>query len=171
MQPKPNPIAPGVSRRTVLRGAVAAGAFSIIPRHVLGQDPDEPSPSKKITFAAVGCAGQAGSDIEALTRAGGQLLAFTDIDGGRASAAAGRYPQAKRFVDFHEMLAAVADKVDAVLVAIPDHNHAVAAMAAIKAKKHVYCEKPLAHSVYEVRALMKAAKELGVITQLGNQGK
>jgi predicted dehydrogenase len=68
------------------------------------------------------------------------------------------------------MLDQVADGVDAVLVATPDHCHAVAAMAAIKRKKHVYCEKPLAHSVWEVRALMKAAAEQGVVTQLGNQG-
>jgi predicted dehydrogenase len=170
MKPTDQRVRHVVSRRTVLRGAVAAGAFSIVPPHVLGQDRDQPSPSKKITFAAVGAAGQAGSDIEALTRAGGQLVACADVDGRRAAAAAQRYPQAKKFVDYREMLDAVGDKADAVLVAVPDHCHAVAAMAAIKAKKHVYCEKPLAHSVWEVRALMKAAREHGVITQLGNQG-
>jgi predicted dehydrogenase len=159
-----------ISRRNVLRGAAAASVFSIVPSHVLGQDPQQPPPSKKVAFAAVGSAGQAGSDIESLTRAGGQLVAFADVDGPRADRAAEHYPDAKRFVDFREMLDQVADQVDAVLVATPDHVHAVAAMAAIKRKKHVYCEKPLAHSVFEVRALMKAAAEHGVITQLGNQG-
>jgi len=156
------------SRRSALRGAAAAAAFSIVPRHVLGQG--QTPPSEKVTFAAVGSGGQAGSDIEALTRGGGQLLAFADVDRSRADEAAKRYPDAKRFVDYREMLDQVADKVDAVLVATPDHCHAVAAMAAIKRKKHVYCEKPLAHSVWEVRALMKAAAEHGVVTQLGNQG-
>src|SRR3982751_3060413 len=156
------------SRRSALRGAAAAAAFSIVPRHVLGQG--QTPPSEKITFAAVGSAGQAGSDIESLTRGGGQLVAFADVDGRRADEAAKRYPDAKRFVDYRQMLDQVADQVDAVLVATPDHCHAVAAMAAIKRKKHVYCEKPLAHSVWEVRALMKAAAEHGVVTQLGNQG-
>jgi predicted dehydrogenase len=118
----------------------------------------------------MGAAGQAASDIEALTRGGGQLLAFADVDGRRTSETSRRYPDAKSFVDFHEMLDKVGDTVDAVLVATPDHCHAVAAMAAIRRKKHVYCEKPLAHSVWEVRALMKAAAEHGVVTQLGNQG-
>jgi predicted dehydrogenase len=168
MQRKHHAAQSRVSRRTVLRGAAAAAAFSIVPRGVLGQG--QTPPSERVTFAAVGSAGQAGSDIEALTRGGGQLVAFADVDGPRADEAAKHYPDAKRFVDYRQMLDQVADKVDAVLVATPDHIHAVAAMAAIKRKKHVYCEKPLAHSVWEVRALMKAAAEQGVVTQLGNQG-
>src|SRR5687768_7059677 len=163
----------GFSRRTVLRAGAAGaavGVFSIVPAHVLGQDPAQPPPSKKINFASVGAGGQGASDAEALTRAGGQLVAFTDVDAKRSDDAAKRYPDAKRFVDFREMLESMGDKVDAVLVATPDHTHAVAAMAAIKRKKHVYCEKPLAHSVWEVRQLVKAAAEHGVITQLGNQG-
>jgi predicted dehydrogenase len=135
---------------------------------VLGQG--QTPPSEKVSIAAVGCAGQAGSDIESLLRGGAHLSAFADVDAERAAAAAQRYPDAKRFVDFREMLEQVGDTVDAVLVGTPDHVHAVAAMAAIRKKKHVYCEKPLAHSVWEVRSLMKAAREQGVVTQLGNQG-
>jgi predicted dehydrogenase len=170
MSQKQPPRRPRVSRRTILRGAAAAGVFSIVPAHVLGQDPAQPPPSKKINIAAIGAAGQAASDMDALTRAGGQIIAFADVDGRRAADAARRFPDAKRYVHFQEMLDAVDDQIDAVLVAVPDHCHAVAAMAALKRKKHVYCEKPLAHSVFEVRALMKAAAEAGVVTQLGNQG-
>ena len=65
-------------------------------------------------------------------------------------------PHAKKYKDFRIMLAEMGDKIDAVLVGTPDHTHAVAAMAAMKAGKHVYCEKPLAHSVAEVRALRKS---------------
>ena len=158
-----------ISRRTALKGATAA-AFSIVPFRVLGQDKEQPPPSERVNFAAVGAAGQAAGDIDALTRAGGHLAAFCDVDAKRVEEAGRRHPDAKRFVDFREMLDQVSDKVDAVLVATPDHIHAVAAMAAIKRKKHVFCEKPLAHSVWEIRALVKAAKEHGVVTQLGNQG-
>ena len=170
MKPEQQRVHRRFSRRMVLRAGAAAGAFSIVPARVLGQDPDRPPPSRKVAFAAVGAAGQGASDIEALTRAGGQLVAFADVDNQRADEAAKRYPDARRFVDYREMLEAVDDRIDAVLVATPDHCHAVAAMAAIKRKKHVYCEKPLAHSVWEVRALVKAAAEHGVVTQLGNQG-
>ncbi|UCG50268.1 MAG: Gfo/Idh/MocA family oxidoreductase, partial [Phycisphaerales bacterium] len=76
----------------------------------------------------------------------------------------------RRFRDFRKMFDAMEDKIDAVTVATPDHTHAVAAMAAIKRGKHVFCEKPLAHSIYEIRELMKAAREHKVVTQLGNQG-
>jgi hypothetical protein len=81
-----------------------------------------------------------------------------------------RYPNAKKYHDFRKML----DKeknIDAVVIATPDHTHAVVALTAIKMGKHVYCEKPLAHSIYEVRKLTEAAREAGVATQLGNQGQ
>ncbi len=81
-----------------------------------------------------------------------------------------KFPDAKQFHDFRKMFDEMEKDIDAVVVGTPDHTHAVAAMAAIKRGKHVYCEKPLAHSVYEVRQLMKAAKEHKVVTQLGNQG-
>ena len=81
-----------------------------------------------------------------------------------------RFSKAKRFVDFRKMLDAVENEVDGVVVSTPDHTHAVAAMDAICRGKHVYCEKPLAHSITEIRALRKAAADHGVITQLGNQG-
>jgi predicted dehydrogenase len=81
-----------------------------------------------------------------------------------------KFPEAKQYRDFRKMFDEMEKNIDAVVVATPDHTHAVAAMAAIKRGKHVYCEKPLAHSIYEVRQLMKAAQEHKVVTQLGNQG-
>ena len=79
-------------------------------------------------------------------------------------------PQAKRYKDFYEMLEKEDKHIDAVTVGTPDHVHAVAAMAAIRAGKHVYCQKPLTHSLYECRELTKAARSAGVATQMGNQG-
>ena len=77
----------------------------------------------------------------------------------------------RTYVDFREMLDKEDKKIDAVVVAIPDHMHAVASMAAIKRGKHVYCEKPLTHDVYEARMLADAARKAGVATQMGNQGQ
>src|SRR4029079_15989052 len=81
-----------------------------------------------------------------------------------------KFPQARQYRDFRKMFDEMDNQIDAVLVATPDHTHAGAAMAAIQRGKHVYCEKPLAHSVWEVRQLVKAAEKQKVVTQLGNQG-
>jgi hypothetical protein len=81
------------------------------------------------------------------------------------------YPKAKKYRDFRRMLDKEDKNIDAVVIATPDHTHAVISMKAIKMGKHVYCEKPLAHSIYEVRKVTEAAREAGVATQLGNQGQ
>ncbi len=98
------------------------------------------------------------------------IVALCDVDARRAGDPFKTFPDAKQFRGFRKMFDQIEKEIDAVVVATPDHTHAVAAMAAIKRGKHVYCEKPLAHSVYEVRQLMKAAPDHNVVTQLGNQG-
>jgi predicted dehydrogenase len=137
----------------------------IVPSRLFGAD----APSNKINLACIGVAGQGGNDISGLERHC-NIVALCDVDARHAAGTFKKFPDAKRFTDFRKMFEEAAGSFDAVLVATPDHCHAVAAMAAIKHKKHVYCEKPLAHSVGEVRALMKAAREANVVTQLGNQG-
>lgn len=97
------------------------------------------------------------------------IYALCDVDENRAFNTFKEYPNAKIYKDFRKMLENE-KSIDAVVIATPDHIHAVAAMMALKLKKHVYCEKPLTHTVYEARALAKAAKEAGVATQMGNQG-
>jgi len=161
------------SRRSFLKSATGAAAvFTIVPRHVLGQG--QTPPSENLNIAAVGAGGQAAADIQQVTRdSGTRMVAICDVDlrprrrGGPVTA---KFPDARVYRDFRQMLDEMGGKIDAVIVGTPDHTHAVAAMAAIKRGKHVYCEKPLAHSVGEVRALMKAAREYNVVTQLGNQG-
>ena len=96
-------------------------------------------------------------------------MALCDVDWGYAAQTFEKYPQAKKYKDFREMLDKEKD-IDAVVVGTPDHTHAVVSMAAIKRGKHVYCEKPLTRTVYEARALAKAAREHKVATQMGNQG-
>jgi len=93
-----------------------------------------------------------------------------DVDTRHSDGTFKKFPDAKRYRDFRRLFDEMERQIDAVVVATPDHTHAVAAMAAIQRGKHVYCEKPLAHSVHEVRALMKAARDRNVVTQLGNQG-
>jgi len=155
------------SRRQFLKSASGAvAAFTIVPRHVLGQG--YTAPSEKLNIAGIGAGGMGGNDISGVAE-GNTIVALCDVDLRRAKTIE-KFPQAKVYRDFRQMLDEMGDKIDAVTVGTPDHVHAVAAMAAIKRGKHVYCEKPLAHSVAEVRALMKAAQEHGVVTQLGNQG-
>ncbi|MFH1716718.1 MAG: Gfo/Idh/MocA family oxidoreductase [Planctomycetota bacterium] len=156
------------SRREFLRGAAGtAAAFTIVPRCVLGQGMTPPS--EKLNIAGIGAGGMGGGDITSVANAGGNIVALCDVDLRRASTIQ-KYPEARVYRDFRKMFDEMENKIDAVIVGTPDHTHAVAAMAAIKRGKHVYCEKPLAHSVGEVRALMKAAQEHKVVTQLGNQG-
>jgi predicted dehydrogenase len=120
-----------------------------------------------LNLAAVGAGGQAASDLKNMLSE--NIVALCDVDENHAEMFKA-IPKAKRYKDFRLMFAEVGDKIDAVLVGTPDHTHAVAAMAAMKLGKHVYCEKPLAHSVAEVRALRKTAAERKLITQVGNQG-
>jgi predicted dehydrogenase len=101
---------------------------------------------------------------------GNNMVALCDVDERHAAKTFDRFPNVKKYKDFRKMFDEMEKSIDAVTVSTPDHFHAVAAMAAIKRKKHVYCQKPLAHSVGEVRALTMAAKQYDVVTQLGNQG-
>ena len=158
----------GVSRRGFLRGVAAgAAAFTVVPRRVLAQA-GQAAPSDKLNIASIGCAGMGGGDIENVK--GENIVALCDVDWGYAAGTFQNFPQAKKYKDFRKMFDEMGKNIDAVTVSTPDHTHAVAAIAAIKRGKHVYCQKPLAHSIWEIRELMKAAREHKVVTQLGNQG-
>jgi predicted dehydrogenase len=156
------------SRRGFLRATgTSVAALTIVPRHVLAGA--GASPNEKLNIAGIGVSGMGAGDIGAVAP-GNNMVALCDVDARHAAGTFAKFPQAKRYKDFRKMFDDMEKDIDAVVVATPDHFHAVAAMAAIKRRKHVYCEKPLAHSVYEVRQLMKAAAEYKVVTQLGNQG-
>jgi predicted dehydrogenase len=158
-----------LTRRDFLRGAATAvAAVSVVPSYVIGANGQTP-PSGRINIAGIGVGGMGAGDIGEVAP-NNNLVALCDVDVRHSAETFKKFPKAKQFRDFRKMFDAMEKEIDALVVATPDHTHAVASMAAIKRKKHVYCEKPLAHSVHEVRALMKAAKEYGVVTQLGNQG-
>jgi predicted dehydrogenase len=156
-----------LKRRTFLKTSAAAFGFHFIPRHVLGGEGKLP-PSSKLNLAAIGAGGQAAGDLSNMTSE--NIVALCDVDDRHAADMFKRFPQAKRYRDFRKMLDEQAAKLDCVLVGTPDHTHAVAAMATMNYGKHVYCEKPLAHSVAEVRAMREAARSRKLITQVGNQG-
>lgn len=124
------------------------------------------SPNEKLNIASIGCGGKGGSDIGAC--ASQNVVALCDVDHERAAGAIKQFPNATRYKDFRKMLEK--EKIDAVVVSTPDHTHAVAAAMAMKMGKHVYCQKPLTHTVFEARRLRELAAEHKVATQMGNQG-
>jgi predicted dehydrogenase len=140
----------------------------VVPRNLIAGG-GSPPPSERPNIAAIGVGGMGAGDIDALAP-NTNIVALCDVDSRHAAGTFKKFPDAKQFRDFRKMFDVMEKQIDAVLVATPDHFHAVAAMAAIKRGKHVYCEKPLAHSIHEVRELMRAASEHKVVTQLGNQG-
>jgi predicted dehydrogenase len=181
-----------LSRRRFLGTTMgAAAAFTIVPRHVLG-GPGFVPPSEKVNIAIIGCGGQGRTNVESLFKeTDAQIIAVADpiehhnLDRFYFKGEAGRLPvkgmiekhyaeetpnfKVADYEDFRVML----DKekaIDAVLCATPDHLHAYVSIMAMRQKKHVYCEKPLTHNVWEARQVSKVARETGVATQMGNQG-
>jgi len=157
-----------ISRRDFIGSAAAAGAFTVVPKYVLG-GPGYTPPSEKLNIAGVGVGGQGGGDIRAVSGEN-NIVALCDVDSRAAARTFRRYPQAKKYTDFRVMLEKQKD-IDAVVVATPDHNHAIISITAMKMGKHVYCEKPLTHSIYEAREMAKIAKQYKVATQMGNGGQ
>ena len=154
-----------LNRRQFTKAAAAATAFTIVPRHVLG-GPNNTAPSEKLNIAGIGVGGMGGANVHNCKHE--NIIALCDVDFANAERQFKTYPKAKRYKDFRVMLEKEPD-IDAVIVGTPDHTHAVISMAAIKAGKHVYCQKPLTQNVYEARALTKAARKAGVVTQMGIQ--
>lgn len=155
-----------ISKRDFLKMA-AATSLTIIPRHVLGGE-GRPAANDRLNIAVVGIGGMGGHNTEMC--AAENIVAICDVDaGGYAAKNIAKYPKAKVYKDFRVMF----DKqknIDAVIVAIPDHAHAVVALEAIRRNKHVYVQKPLAHHIAEARLLTEEARKHKVMTQMGNQG-
>jgi predicted dehydrogenase len=159
-----------LSRRNFLGTMAATGmAFTVVPRHVLGQAAGQAAPSDKLNIAGIGVGGKGSSDMDAVKSQ--NIVALCDVDWRHASGTFKRYPNAKQYKDYRKMLDEMDKQIDAIVVATPDHTHAMISMAGIKRGKHVFCQKPLTHTVYEARQLAKAAREHKVATQMGNQGQ
>ncbi len=162
---------PQVTRRyffygTLLAGAVPVGGFgSQASLRTLGYK----SPNEKLNIASIGAGGKARSDITACAQTE-NIVALCDVDEQNAARIYQRFPNVPKFRDFRAMLDKEGNNIDAVIVTIPDHMHATAAIAAMELGKHVYVQKPLAHTVWECRELLKTAEKNKVATQMGNQG-
>jgi predicted dehydrogenase len=151
-----------LSRRGLLRASAAAvpALFTISAgsRRVLGAN-------DRLDVGVIGVGGRGGSNLDAV--AGENIVALCDVDSGTLGGAASRFPAAARFSDYRAMLADA--KLDAVVISTPDHHHAPATVRALRRGLHVYCEKPLTHTVEEARLVAKLAAEKGVATQMGTQ--
>lgn len=159
------------SRRDFVKTAsLAAAGFMIVPRHVLGGK-GFIAPSDRLVIAGVGVGGKGESDLTGFVSGGKADVGFLcDVDDRRAANSVKRFPKAKYYKDWREMMDKESKNFDAVSVSTPDHNHAIITLAAIQRKKHVYVQKPLTHDIYEARILTEAAKKYKVVTQMGNQG-
>ncbi len=159
----------GMTRREFVGTAAAAAAFTFIPRHVLGQVGQNNSANSKLNIACIGAGGRAYDDIMGVSSE--NIVALCDVDQKQAAKAFNQFPDARKYSDFRKMLDKEAKNIDAVVVATPDHVHAPSAIMAMKMGKHVYCEKPLTHTVYEARKMTEIARQMKVVTQMGNQGQ
>ncbi len=156
-----------ISRRSFLAGTAATVAVWGMAANGGSAGKRRVSPSDKLNIAGIGAGGRGSYDLANVGTE--NIVALCDVDESQAAATFKRFPKAKRYRDFRRMLEKQKE-IDAVVVATPDHIHAPASMMAMKLGKHVYCEKPLTHSVYEARDLARVAREAGVATQMGNQG-
>lgn len=152
------------NRRTFLQCTtfVGIGAFALGRGRLKAQSPNE-----KLSIAGIGVAGQGAWNIG--NCAGENVVALCDVDESRAAKTFERFPKARKFRDFRKMLDEMESQIDAVVVATPDHTHAPAAVRAMRMGKHCYCEKPLAHSVAEVRLMIELAAQHKLATQMGTQ--
>ena len=153
------------SRRRLLAGATTLAAVTIVPRTVLG-GPNTRAPSEKPALAGVGVGGVGYGQLQSCEKAGFQVVALCDVDDSYAKKAFDRWPQARRYRDFREMLPAEGSKIDAVYCGTPDHTHAIITLAALRQKKHVCCVKPLTRTIQECRLVVKTARQAGVATQV-----
>jgi len=187
-----NPLNSSISRRRFLKSSAVFGAFTILPSYIaLGNRSSSPlrAPSEKVNLAVIGVGNQGASDHQAFLATGFcNVVAICDVDlEGKHTLQARQthqlapldpsttshspiFPKARTFTDYRKMFDQMADDIDAVLIATPDHSHFCATMLAMSLGKHVFVEKPLAHTFGQCERMMDLAKRSGVVTQMGNQG-
>lgn len=158
-----------LTRRSFIAKSSAIAAFSVVPRHVIG-GPGQVPPSEKLNIACVGIGGKGAMDADLVSHENIVALCDVDLAGRKTPQVIEKFPRAKVYQDYRVMLDKQND-IDAVMIATPDHTHAVISMEAMRRGKHVYTQKPLTHTIYEAQALAEAARKYKVATQMGNQGQ
>ncbi len=154
-------------RRFIGLTATTAGVFTLVPSYAVS-GLGHIAPSDKLNIAGIGVGGKGSVNLNNMKSE--NIVALCDIDRQYAKHCFDSFPNAKQYVDYRKMFDEVGKSIDAVMIATPDHTHAVCAMAAMQLGKHVYVQKPLTHSVYESRMLLEASRRYKVVTQMGNEG-
>tara|TARA_R110000868_G_scaffold82956_7_gene234075 strand:+ start:57908 stop:59332 length:1425 start_codon:yes stop_codon:yes gene_type:complete len=156
-------------RKFIKNAAATTAAFSIVPSFVLGKK--HVAPSDTVYISAFGAGGRGAGVIRDLTNTKKvKFVSLCDVDDRQTAASQKLHPKAKMYKDFRKVYEKHLNEIDAIMVATPDHNHATIALPFMRAKKHAYVEKPLAHNIHEARLLTTVARENGIVTQMGNQG-
>lgn len=160
-----------IDRRKFLRTMTAAGlAAPMLARNLAAETGEATGVGRKLRHASFGASGMAWNDIQMIYSAGQvEMVAIAEVDLSKAEEAKAAFPEARIYQDWRELLEKEADNIDSVNVSTPDHMHGPIAMAAMLLGKHVYCQKPLAHDLYEVRKLTEYAREQNLTTQMGIQ--
>jgi len=154
-----------LTRRTFLHTTALAATYAALPLKARAF-----APSDRVRTAHIGVGGMGGADLNSIsTHPGVQVVALCDVDANNLNRAGEKFPDAKKFSDYRKLFDQLANQIDAVVVSTPDHTHAPAAMSALNAGKHVYCQKPLTHEVYEARRLREVAEQNNLVTQMGIQ--
>lgn len=156
------------TRRQFVGQSAAVGAGFWLGTQAVSKAQD--SPLQSLSAACIGVGGKGGSDTSHIAEQGVAIVGLCDVDQGTLTKKGREFPDAAQETDFREMLDKLGDKVDIVTVSTPDHTHAAAAIKAMRMKKHIYCQKPLTWSIREARMMREVAEEMGVVTQMGNQG-
>jgi predicted dehydrogenase len=158
------------SRRTFIKQSAIASSVFLVPRHVLGGI-GYTAPSDQLNLAAIGAGGKGASDIRnASVKGRERIVSLCDVDfSGSAKASVERFPKAKLYADYREMLEKEKD-IDAVTISTPDHVHGPAAAFCMERGKHVYVQKPMTHNIREARILTEMARKHKIVSQMGNQG-
>ncbi len=161
-----------ITRNHFLKTMTAGATFSALPGILKAQQAPSANvvgANSKLNIAGIGIGGMGANNLNNIANTGHKIFALCDIDPLYSKKTREKYPDAKFYADYREMLAQE-KSIDGVMIATPDHTHAVIAAAAMKAGKHAFVQKPLCHDVFECRELMRLAKENKVVTQMGIQG-
>ena len=151
------------SRRSFLKSTSALSSSLLILPSLYGF-----SANNRLNIAVIGVGGRGRANWSKVPNE--NIVAMCDVDDKRAADGYKMFPKVRKFKDFRVMFDQMHKEIDAVIISTPDHTHFAATMAAMELGKHVYVEKPLAHNIWELRTMKKAAKYYGIVSQMGNQG-
>ena len=154
------------SRRRFLQSSSLVAGSGLLPAGLASGR--KVSPNDKLNIGVIGAGGKGTADSEGVMSE--NIVALCDVDERTLRARKARFPKAKLFKDYRVMLEQVGDQLDAVTVSTPDHHHFPASMLAMDLGLHVYVQKPLAHTVWQARQMLKRSRDKKVVTQMGNQG-